>query len=210
MKSKSVHDPMQTIATMLGYGAKSFERTRMSTDACDPNYRLRVAAFDGLCHLTEEGMTSNAPTALQLAGPPRRFFVMTEEEALWLHGALGEVLEEHAAHEAKEKECQVAPAGWRCTRAAGHEGPCAAVAIEDEELSVWTHESPRILVVAATVKEAKAIAVKTGYEEDELSLWECRKPDEKLTINDEEEGLVTKTCAEWVKEGRGMLASEDQ
>lgn len=117
MKTKSEHDPMQTIATMLGYGAKSFERTRMSTDACDPNYRLRVAAFDGLCHLTEEGMTSNAPTAQQLSGPPRRFFVMTEEEAKWLHGALGEVLEEYAKHEARENECQVPP----------------AVAINDEE-----------------------------------------------------------------------------
>ena len=29
------------------------------------------------------------------------------------------------------KACCVPPSGWRCTRTAGHEGPCAAVPIED-------------------------------------------------------------------------------
>ena len=33
------------------------------------------------------------------------------------------------------EECQVPPLGWRCTRGAGHEGPCAAVeAPEDAAL----------------------------------------------------------------------------
>ena len=26
-----------------------------------------------------------------------------------------------------ERRCEVPPKGWRCTRVAGHEGPCAAV-----------------------------------------------------------------------------------
>ena len=29
--------------------------------------------------------------------------------------------------EASEEPCTLPPAGWRCTRAAGHDGPCAAV-----------------------------------------------------------------------------------
>lgn len=28
---------------------------------------------------------------------------------------------------AKAQECPLPPAGWRCTRRAGHDGPCAAV-----------------------------------------------------------------------------------
>lgn len=31
------------------------------------------------------------------------------------------------AHRAA-RECTLPPAGWRCTRRAGHDGPCAAVA----------------------------------------------------------------------------------
>ena len=29
--------------------------------------------------------------------------------------------------------CAVPPAGWRCTRVAGHDGPCAAIPREDNE-----------------------------------------------------------------------------
>ena len=32
--------------------------------------------------------------------------------------------------------CYAPPLGWRCTRKAGHEGPCAAVAYEDDKLFV--------------------------------------------------------------------------
>jgi hypothetical protein len=40
----------------------------------------------------------------------------------------------YAAAEADAKVCQVPPLGWRCTRDAGHDGPCAAVeAPEDVE-----------------------------------------------------------------------------
>lgn len=28
--------------------------------------------------------------------------------------------------------CTRAPAGWRCTRGAGHDGPCAALPVDDE------------------------------------------------------------------------------
>lgn len=31
------------------------------------------------------------------------------------------------------KPCTIPPIGWRCTRAAGHEGPCAAVEVFTEE-----------------------------------------------------------------------------
>lgn len=82
--------------------------------------------------------------------------------------------------------------------------------MSEQELSAWTHKDPMIVVIAETAREARDIAVRVGYRDDELSLWECRKPDDTLTLNDEEEGLVTKTCAEWVKNGRGFLASEDQ
>ncbi len=32
-----------------------------------------------------------------------------------------------AGHDNADAECMVPPLGWRCTRGAGHEGPCAAV-----------------------------------------------------------------------------------
>ena len=34
--------------------------------------------------------------------------------------------------------CDNAPNGWRCTRATGHDGPCAAVEIVDEP--IWNNE----------------------------------------------------------------------
>jgi len=39
----------------------------------------------------------------------------------------GETLLDMVASDAKAQECTLPPPGWRCTRAAGHEGPCAAV-----------------------------------------------------------------------------------
>lgn len=38
------------------------------------------------------------------------------------------------------EQCTVPPAGWRCTRTAGHDGPCAAVSTErcGERRSAWT------------------------------------------------------------------------
>jgi hypothetical protein len=32
----------------------------------------------------------------------------------------------------RTSDCNVPPNGWRCTRSAGHEGPCAALPIESE------------------------------------------------------------------------------
>lgn len=40
----------------------------------------------------------------------------------------GETLLDMVAADAKAQECPLPPAGWRRTRRAGHDGPCAAVA----------------------------------------------------------------------------------
>ena len=37
------------------------------------------------------------------------------------------------ADSVQEDACHAPPLGWRCTRKAGHEGPCAAVEYEDEK-----------------------------------------------------------------------------
>lgn len=38
------------------------------------------------------------------------------------------------AFEKTLEECPLPPAGWRCTRRAGHDGPCAAVEVDDVRL----------------------------------------------------------------------------
>lgn len=42
--------------------------------------------------------------------------------------------------ERDENQCDKPPEGWECTREAGHEGPCAAVEIEEELHSFTTGE----------------------------------------------------------------------
>ena len=37
------------------------------------------------------------------------------------------------ADSVQEDACHAPPLGWRCTRKAGHEGPCAAVEYEDDK-----------------------------------------------------------------------------
>ena len=51
---------------------------------------------------------------------------------VWCHDkatrAFGQMQKLRRALEAREhQECTLPPAGWRCTRRAGHDGPCAAV-----------------------------------------------------------------------------------
>ena len=36
-------------------------------------------------------------------------------------------MEHEPLHDEADDWCDVPPLGWRCTRAKGHEGPCAAV-----------------------------------------------------------------------------------
>lgn len=45
-----------------------------------------------------------------------------------------EALAEQPAQQELAESCDVPPLGWHCTRPAGHEGPCAAVANDDREL----------------------------------------------------------------------------
>lgn len=52
---------------------------------------------------------------------------------VWCHDkatrAFGQMQKLRRALAAQQhQECPLPPSGWRCTRAAGHEGPCAAVA----------------------------------------------------------------------------------
>ena len=42
-------------------------------------------------------------------------------------------VEKDQADSVQEDACHAPPLGWRCTRKAGHEGPCAAVEYEDEK-----------------------------------------------------------------------------
>lgn len=43
------------------------------------------------------------------------------------------VAEQANADSVLEDACHAPPLGWRCTRKAGHEGPCAAVEYEDDQ-----------------------------------------------------------------------------
>lgn len=55
------------------------------------------------------------------------------------------------------KTCTVPPAGWRCTRDAGHEGPCAAVPTREKELAqrwCWFHEGDERVTVLSSESEA--------------------------------------------------------
>ena len=53
---------------------------------------------------------------------------VTEVQRQWeTSSALQDFMEAEA-----DRECDVPPLGWRCTRARGHEGPCAAIAAPDD------------------------------------------------------------------------------
>lgn len=74
------------------------ERIRLSTDEQDPKYRLRIEDDGQLFELADEALTSASPRAQPVRGK-RAAVYMTEEEARWLHGALGELLDERKAGE---------------------------------------------------------------------------------------------------------------
>lgn len=70
----------------------TIERFLLSTDPKDPLYRLVVRRDSmGLYVAGQEDLTSRNPTAQVLES---RCFVMTTEQATWMHRAIGEVLEE--------------------------------------------------------------------------------------------------------------------
>jgi hypothetical protein len=74
---------------------KDIERVRLSTDPKDPLFRTVVRrGVNELYEIGEEELTSRAPTGKVTE---RRIFVLTHDQAAWLHGALGEVLA--AVHE---------------------------------------------------------------------------------------------------------------
>ncbi len=51
----------------------------------------------------------------------------------------------------ESERCEVPPAGWRCTRAPNHDGPCAAVQVEPE------HAARERLMLSARIDELQAI-----------------------------------------------------
>lgn len=46
------------------------------------------------------------------------------------HGMTGGFIPQSYVDQASLSRCQVAPKGWSCTRAVGHDGPCAAVEVK--------------------------------------------------------------------------------
>ncbi len=50
--------------------------------------------------------------------------------------------------------CHKPPAGWRCTRGAGHYGPCAAVETDDPVVYRWKCEAGHITETSANTAPA--------------------------------------------------------
>lgn len=78
------------------------DRIRQSTDPQDARYRLRLSFDLGVVDLVDEALTSMAPTAQPTRVQGR--VLMNQEEARWLHKALGELLEELDAEEGAEDD----------------------------------------------------------------------------------------------------------
>jgi hypothetical protein len=79
------------------------------------------------------------------------------------------------------------------------------------KLHVWTNDTDT--VVATSAVEARRIAADMvgetieDYPGDE---WYKYEDDHPLTINDDETGKTTKTCAQWItSDGRGFLCSTE-
>ena len=66
-----------------------------------------------------------------LCGPDGKCCISSsDDDRRLIDSALAELAQ---ADSVQEDACHAPPLGWRCTRKAGHEGPCAAVEYEDEK-----------------------------------------------------------------------------
>ena len=78
------------------------------------------------------------------------------------------------------------------------------------ELRMWTDTHD--WVVATSVEDARAIVTElTGSCESEVDEWEALPNEQvlKVVTDDDPPQRQAKTCAEWVAEGRGHVASAD-
>lgn len=107
-----------------------------SDEAQLADYQEALVSVDALVHRLDVAINGNnaAPQArlcdivsqVEREGLRPQAVPMTDEPPENLAG--------YAAAEQDAAVCQVPPFGWRCTREAGHEGPCAAVETDDAEL----------------------------------------------------------------------------
>jgi hypothetical protein len=52
------------------------------------------------------------------------------------------------------KPCLVPPKGWKCTRGAGHDGPCAAIEDNMKKAYAYHKPSPAGLAIIKTIRNA--------------------------------------------------------
>lgn len=104
------------------------------------NDKLAQALREVLATLKRENERAEGPiTDTIWRGPAETLFDFIEN-TLGAHEAeeqadRGAFIEGYEAAQRDAEQCDLPPLGWRCTRKAGHEGPCAAVeATEDVEL----------------------------------------------------------------------------
>jgi hypothetical protein len=79
------------------------------------------------------------------------------------------------------------------------------------ELAVYVDSEDEEAVVAFSPEDAAAI-YREMYGEDlahdgEPAVWEALPNEEALTLRDENGNTSTRTCAEWVQDGRGHIGS---
>lgn len=64
----------------------------------------------------------------------------------------------------EENYCEVPPAGWYCTRAKGHDGPCAAIPIMQSEASEKAREADQTFTgIAYAAGAAAKMMQEAGY-----------------------------------------------
>ena len=103
----------------------------MSTDTLPPLPQKRRAAFCTKCgtSFTPATRDKHPPCACGYLAIAQDCDYSDDEMRAYAREAF---IAGYAAAEADAKVCQVPPPGWRCTREAGHDGPCAAVEAPEE------------------------------------------------------------------------------
>lgn len=109
------------------------------------------------------------------------------------------------------EQCEIPPLGWRCTRAPGHEGPCAAVPAP-EDVGFVLRGMARLRAAEAIPSPAAPTAPVTTVE-DERARYEAQFPKpEALKWTGAEYELVDRDCVNsyfvdrWVGGWRAWLA----
>lgn len=77
-------------------------------------------------------------------------------------------------------ECQVPPHGWRCTRGAGHDGPCAAVECPEDILAVA--DGMKRLAAQPSPAPADAVPAQTGMQGEARTAFEVWAKDHGFDV----------------------------